>query len=79
MYIALTCILFYDYSQKNVVKTFRSYGLLFLVPIFYGGFMEAMQGLLTVSRSADGFDMLANSAGTLVGLVLSSTIYNIRR
>lgn len=79
MYLAFTCILFYDYSQKNVVKTFRSYGLLFLVPIFYGGFMEIMQGLLTVSRSADGFDMLANSAGTLVGLVLSSTIYNARR
>jgi len=41
--------------------------------------MEIMQGLLTVSRSADSFDMLANSAGTLVGLVLSSTIYNARR
>ena len=79
MYLTLTCILFYDYSQKHAVKTFRSYFLLLLAPIFYGGFMEIMQGVLTVSRSADGFDMLANSAGTLVGLVLSSTIYNVRR
>jgi len=79
MYLTLTCIFFYDYSQKHAVKTLNSYILLILIPIFYGGLMEIMQGLFTIDRSADGFDMLANSAGTLVGLVLSSTIYNVRR
>ena len=67
MYLTLTCILFYDYSQKHAVKTFRSYFLLLLAPIFYGGFMEIMQGVLTVSRSADGFDLLDIVTGKQIG------------
>lgn len=79
MYLFFTCVLFYDYSRNYTVKTVRSYALLLLLPILYGGLMEIVQEFLTISRSADGFDILANSAGTVLGLAISATIYNVRR
>lgn len=41
------------------------------VAVLFGGVIEALQGLLTLSRKADWLDLLANGAGAAVAAFLS--------
>lgn len=47
-----------------------------VICIFYGGALEIMQGTLFEERSADKFDFIANSFGSLIGLLFYDKIEN---
>ncbi len=47
-----------------------------LAAIGYGITMEICQKLFTTTRTADVLDVLANSTGALVGLLIITTIFN---
>ena len=54
-------------------KTLKNTGHLFLIaliPLLYGILMEMLQSTLTVSRSGSFYDVVFNSAGILVSLLL---------
>ncbi|MFN4122321.1 MAG: VanZ family protein [Flavobacteriales bacterium] len=42
-----------------------------LAIIFYGGFMEVLQGVFYADRTADVFDFIANSLGVITAVVIS--------
>jgi VanZ family protein len=46
----------------------------FLLSLLYGGALEIMQAKVFSERSADWYDMIANSFGCLMGLVLNKRI-----
>lgn len=41
--------------------------VILLIAIVYGILMEVFQGLLTIDRSPDQYDVIANSSGAIVG------------
>ena len=49
----------------------RSYWRIGIGLIFFGGFIEACQRLVTY-RSADWFDIVANTAGIVIGLLVAT-------
>lgn len=49
----------------------------FVICIVYGGSLEIMQGTLFTDRSADIFDFIANSFGSVMGLVFYNWIDNL--
>ena len=54
-------------------KSLRNSGKLFLfalIPLSYGILMEILQATLTVTRTGDFYDALADAAGILVSIVL---------
>ncbi|MDP3002388.1 MAG: VanZ family protein [Bacteroidales bacterium] len=68
MYFGLMSVIIFEYR-----KTLKSTGSLFLIaliPFFYGILMEILQSTLTTSRFASFYDILFNSAGILVSLLL---------
>ena len=48
-----------------------------LIVFFYGIIIEALQGLFFESRTADGWDIIANSAGILLGWSIFQRIRKI--
>ena len=40
--------------------------------IVWGGLMELLQGAMSMGRSADWYDFLANSCGAILGLILGA-------
>lgn len=46
--------------------------LILLIPLFFGALMEILQMTLTVSRKAEGIDLLANMSGIAAGVLLAS-------
>lgn len=70
MYLGLVVVGCYDMYRVGLRPTGTSCLLWCVVAVAWGGLMELLQGALTVGRSADWFDFLANSCGALVGLVL---------
>lgn len=54
-------------------KTFKNTSHLFLtglIPLFFGILMEILQSTITVNRSGSFYDVLFNSAGILVSLLI---------
>jgi len=45
-----------------------------LIIFFYGIIIEALQGMFFESRTADGWDIIANSAGILLGWLIFQKI-----
>ncbi len=50
--------------------------ILLLSVLLYGIIIEILQGLLTISRSADIFDVAANFIGSLIGIFFFKNIKN---
>lgn len=55
-----------NYFNSSPYKTKKGLVLL-LIAIVYGILMEIFQGLLTIDRTADKYDVIANSSGAIVG------------
>ena len=55
-------------QNKNLVY------LYFILSVLYGGTLEIMQATVFSERSADWLDMIANSFGCLIALLLNSRI-----
>ena len=67
MYFGLMSVIILEYR-----KTIKSIGNLFLtglVPLFYGILIEILQSTLTITRTGNFYDALADSAGILVSIL----------
>lgn len=68
MYFVLMSVIIFENR-----KTFKSIGQIFLIaliPLFYGILMEILQATFTLSRYLSIYDVIFNSAGILVSLLL---------
>lgn len=70
MYLVLVVVGGYDMYRIGLRPSKTSYFLWTAVAIAWGGLMELLQGALTMGRSADWFDFLANSCGAIVGFLV---------
>jgi VanZ family protein len=68
MYFGLMSVLIFD-SRKTLKKT-ESLLLLALIPLCYGILMEFLQSALTTSRTSSFYDVVSNSVGILVSLLI---------
>ena len=69
MYLGLVWIGCFDIYR---VSKFTAPKLILLVcgAIVWGGLMELLQGAMSMGRSADWYDFLANGCGAILGLIL---------
>jgi len=68
MYLVLSFILFLDISSKRKLIR-RTLISVILATITMSGIVELIQEFWSSGRSADIFDLIANSFGTLVGFL----------
>ena len=68
MYFVLMSVMIFE-NRKTLKSTLHLF-LIALIPLFYGILMEILQLILTVSRSGSFYDVIFNSAGILVSLLL---------
>lgn len=64
-YFVLTLSWMLSFKQINNQLLFKIIALIFL----YGTIIEALQGIFTVNREADLYDVLANSCGIIIALI----------
>lgn len=64
------------FSLQTKFQTIQTYSksFSFVFCVIYGGLMEIMQGTIFIGRSADVFDFIANSFGSVMGLVFYNWI-----
>jgi len=63
-------------SAKKASTDFNIYKVL-LGAFIYGIVIEALQGLFIASRTADGWDLLANTVGILLGWIIFRQIKKV--
>jgi VanZ family protein len=68
MYFALMTVIII--VNRKSLKSHRYFFLIALIPFFYGILMEILQATLTTTRSGSFYDVVFNSAGILVSLLL---------
>ena len=69
--LALTWMLSYPVSrQKKMIKYVIAFGC-----VFYGIIIEVLQTTLTTYRTASLLDILANSVGVFIALLIFNSIY----
>jgi len=61
-------------SVKNIKKNI--YWSIILITISYGIVIEVLQGVFTETRKADFYDVLANSTGVIVAVLLNVYVLN---
>ncbi|MGL4293588.1 MAG: VanZ family protein [Bacteroidales bacterium] len=69
MYAALSYVLLFDLTRTHSRQKIHTKKIIetLLIAICMGGLMELTQGYLTTTRSADWWDMLANTSGAIAG------------
>ena len=73
------CFIMYNWffkSQWSRRGTLKNLGLVALLAVIYGTIIELLQGTMTDYRTPDGWDILANSVGVLLALLLLSLFIN---
>jgi VanZ family protein len=68
MYFGLTSVLIFE--NRKTVKSDGNLFFLSLIPFFYGIILEIMQSVFTSTRTGSIFDVLADSAGIVVSILL---------
>ena len=63
-------------SGKPVHATLKKTILWVVIAVLYGLLMEALQDLLPIDRSAEIFDVLANTLGAVMGGLLIKTYFS---
>ena len=71
-YFFLSLVWYFALQKKIKKRTFKVLLILFL--IIYGIILEALQGGLTNYRTADFYDIIANSVGVLIATLLINKI-----
>jgi hypothetical protein len=66
-------VLWFLYVESKNINPKTKYKILF-ASIGYGILMEICQGIFTINRIPDIFDVLANSAGAILGILFMSYI-----
>lgn len=68
MYFGLMSAIIFD-NRKRIISN-KQVLLLALIPFFYGVLMEILQGVLIVSRYASIYDVMANSTGIVISILV---------
>jgi len=68
MYFLMMSVIIIEH-RKNLTNS-RNLFLLALIPLSYGILMEILQSTLTMTRSGDFYDALADAAGIIVSVFL---------
>jgi VanZ family protein len=68
MYFGLMSVILFE-SRKSLKGTGQIF-LIAIIPLSYGFLMEILQSAFTTTRSSSFYDVLANSFGILVSLLL---------
>lgn len=71
-------VLWYQYLNNKLTKR-RTQLIVLFSAIGYGVLMEICQGLFTTTRAADILDVLANSIGAIIGILVVSTLYKNKK
>lgn len=71
MYGGLTSTIWWE-SRRRSAAFLATWGFVF--PVCYGGLMELAQAYLTTYRSGDWLDVLANSIGVVLGILIGCLI-----
>ena len=69
MYFGLSFSLITEYYIK-IFKINLNLFLINLFPVFFGGFIEILQSVLTNNRSGDWIDFLADTAGVIFAVIV---------
>ena len=77
LYSVLSALLTFGFQRQTRFAPLRQSPIWWAVSlaIVYGIFLEFLQGTVFVSRSAEVLDMLANTAGSFVGVLFFRLIY----
>lgn len=73
---ALLTYLCFNYFRKSMVS--KPILIAALVPLCYGIIIEWLQGVATSSRTADGYDILANILGMVFAVIFISIVKNVK-
>ena len=68
MYFGFMSVIIFE--NRKMLKSTRSLFLLALIPLLYGILMEILQSALTTSRTGSFYDVVSNSFGILVSLLI---------
>ena len=68
MYFGLMSVIIFEHRKS--LENIKLLLLTSLIPFFYGILMELLQGTITSTRSADFFDVLSNTSGILISVLL---------
>lgn len=80
MYGSLTCAMWIDYRKnKNRNISLKFCALSIVYPSLVGGLMEIVQEHITTYRSGDIIDFYADVVGTIIGLILSVTLFTTHK
>ncbi|MEI6048299.1 MAG: VanZ family protein [Bacteroidota bacterium] len=77
MYFGLMSVIIFE--NRKTLKNNRQLFLVALIPVFYGILMEILQSALTITRFANVFDAVSNTAGILVSLLLWIWIKSLKK
>ncbi|WP_414000076.1 VanZ family protein [Flavobacterium sp. W1B] len=71
-------ILFLKEQTKNG-NSKKPYLVSFLFSVFFGMLIEIAQGAFTINRQADVFDVLANTTGAFLAVLVLSIYFRLKR
>ncbi|MCK4630593.1 MAG: VanZ family protein [Bacteroidales bacterium] len=70
LYFLLVILIMIGALRKvKTILTIRYFLLTFFISLFYGFLIEILQDFIFIMRSADFMDIIANSAGSFIGLL----------
>ena len=83
MYATFAFLCLWGYRKQFISngKAYQKRALLLavVISIFYGGLTEMLQEYLVPGRTGDGFDFLADSIGTLLGVTVFYLFYRRKK
>lgn len=68
MYFVLMSVILFE--NRKILKGIGQFFLIAIIPFIYGILMEILQATLTVTRSGSFFDVIFNSLGILISILL---------
>ena len=68
MYFSFMSVIIFE--NRTTIKKGVHLFLIALIPLFYGILMEVFQATLTTTRNGSIYDVIFNSAGILISLIL---------
>jgi VanZ family protein len=72
MYFVMMSVIIFEH--RKTIRNARHLFLIALIPFSYGVLMEILQSILTVSRTGSFIDVIFNTAGISVSVLLSLLI-----
>lgn len=73
-YAIFTALWFLSFYYKIKLKKIKALVFSFLFSSVFGIIIELLQGSLTKNREADLFDVIANTTGTLIAMIIITII-----